>query len=279
MLDTLVATWACNQKIRKNKIHKFKAKFAISLTRGNFTVKTVTTTDELLQALRLRYEVFYTEFIGTNRPGIDVDAYDSVCDHLIIIENLSKRVVGTYRLNSTIYASEFYSANEFEITQLLNMNKTLVELGRACIHRDFRKGTVMALLWRGIAQYMQSTKADYLFGCASVKVNNAYEASLLYHYFRALGALSESFDCSVTEGFQMDGLDEVLSLMDRPLIEIEIQRAETLIPPLLRSYIRAGAVICGKPAYDFDFKCIDFLTLLEVQNINGAHGKKYHVGS
>jgi len=267
-------------KIRQNKIHKFQPKIEIYNDKGPFILKTVTTSEELKEALRLRYQVFHREMIGKTKPhGIDVDEFDFICDHLIIIDKKSQKIVGTYRLNCSLYSNSFYSANEFNLRKILEQPGTKLELGRACIAKDFRRGFVISLLWRGIAEYMQATQASLVFGCASIKTESPRQAALIYHYFAGDNRYNEELLAPPTLSFSMPGLDLWIGNMNRPLSADEITEAESLIPNLCQSYLKAGAFLGGEPAYDADFKCIDFLTILPRENLNKALWKKYSPSS
>lgn len=265
-------------QLRYHKLNKFRAKIEIQADKGPFLLKTVTTQDELVQALKLRYSVFHNEMTGkTKTRGLDVDSFDFNCDHLIIIDKKTSMVVGTYRLNSSLNSAHFYSAGEFNLRRVLEQKGPHLELGRACIHKDFRKGMVINLLWRGIAQYMNATDSSILFGCASILTESPRQAALLYHHFSRQGLFHPSALCPPTREYSMPGLDLWISRMDRPFTDEEQSEVEELVPPLCKSYIRAGAYLGGEPAYDSQFKCIDFLTILPRENLNKVLWRKYGV--
>ncbi len=263
-------------KIRQNKIHKFQPKVEIYNDKGPFILKTVTTPEELKEALRLRYQVFHREMIGKTKPhGIDVDEFDFICDHLIIKDKKTNTIVGTYRLNCSLYSREFYSAQEFHLRKILEQPGVKLELGRACIAKDYRRGFVISLLWRGIAEYMQATEASLVFGCASIKTESPRQAALIYHYFGNDSRYNQDLLAPPTMKFTMPNLDLWIGNLNRPLSADEVSEAEGLIPSLCQSYLKAGAYLGGEPAYDEDFKCIDFLTILPRENLNKALWKKY----
>jgi putative hemolysin len=267
-------------QMRMNKIHKFKAKVKIQSEIGPYILKTVTTVEELKAALRLRYEVFHREMIGKQQlHGIDVDEYDFHCDHLIIMERKTHRVVGTYRLNCTEFSKDFYSAREFNLQRLMLRPGIKTELGRACIHRDYRRGLVISLLWRGISEYMNATDSRTLFGCASVKTSSPREAALIYRYFFEAGRLFDGDSTTPTALYTMPQLGLWLHYYQGPLTVPEKQEVEALMPPLCRAYLKIGASIGGEPAWDSEFKCIDFLTILHREDLNKNLWKKYKLES
>mgnify|MGYP001323178162 CR=1 FL=1 len=266
-------------QLRSNKIHKFKPKVQIQSDKGPFVLKTVSTSQELIEALRLRYQVFHREMLGkTRETGLDVDPYDFICDHLAIIEKKSGRMVGTYRLNCSRFSNQFYSSQEFHLRRVLETDGIKLELGRACIHPNFRRGLVIALLWRGIAEYMAATDSNLLFGCASIKTESVRQAALLYNHFQNEGRIQNHLACPPTQKFTMPNLGLWIEKLSRPFNAEEIREVDELIPPLCRAYLKAGAFLGGEPAFDADFKCVDFLTILPRENLNKALWKKYGGG-
>lgn len=263
-------------KLHRNKIHKFRPKVQFMSDKGPFIIKTITETDELIEALRLRYQIFHREMLGKQKPyGIDVDEFDFTCDHLAIIEKKSRKLIGTYRLNCSRYTDNFYSALEFDLRKVMHRKGVKLELGRACIEKEYRRGAVISMLWRGIAEYMQATEADVLFGCASIKTESPRQAALLYHHFRRDSRFREDLICPPTPKFTMPNLDLWIEKLNRPMTAEEESEVEGLIPPLCRAYLKAGALLGGEPAYDQDFNCVDFLTILPRELLNGALWRKY----
>jgi putative hemolysin len=257
-------------------VEKISPKVILNKTFGSFSYKTVSSQYELLQAFQLRYQVFHHEMLGKNEDGgLDIDYFDTLCDHLIIIENKTGKVVGTYRLNSSVYNNEFYSGLEFDLASILASPYNKLELGRACIHKDYRKGAVIIALWRGIADYMKNSDSKILFGCASIKTECPDDAVLIYKYFFEKNQIDTLYGVTPTEEFSMPGLKTSLEKYNRELTPTEQERAQKLIPPLCQAYLNIGCKMAGLPAYDADFKCIDFLTLLETDKLDQATWKKF----
>lgn len=279
-LDRVSATIQSIYQLRLNKIHKFKPKVEIQTEVGPFLLKTVTTVDELKAALKLRYEVFHCEMIGKTKANrLDVDEFDFLCDHLIIVDKRTENIVGTYRLNTSTHAENFYSAREFKLDRIMEQPGVKIELGRACIHKDFRRGIVISLLWKGIAEYMSATNAQVLFGCASIKTQNPRHAALLYRYFFEENRFTPEYFAPPTLAYTMPNLDLWIKNFKSPLTEAERAEAKELIPPLCRAYLKIGAYLGGEPAWDDEFKCIDFLTILHREDLNRTLWKKYKLDS
>jgi len=264
-------------KIHRHKIKNFSPHISFEFERGHFIVRTVVNGRELEQCLRLRFEVFHREFMGKNRTyGVDIDQFDFICDHLVIIDKRFDRTIGTYRLNCSKFNQEFYSAAEFDLGKLLGEPGFKLEMGRACIDKEYRTGAVMALLWRGIAEYIQLSESRYLFGCASVKTTDASESAAIYKWFKDNGHLDESFQIRPTEAYLMPGFAEaVAQLNSLTTSEAILAETEKNIPTLVHAYLKAGAKACGEPALDRDFSCIDFLMCLKIDEMSPLFARKY----
>lgn len=266
-----------NTLLKWNGLFNFKQKIHLSIESGSYILKTAETFDELINSFRLRHEVFYNEFQSLDFDGIDFDKYDAHFDHLIIIHKDSRTVIGTYRVNCLSYSSLSYTESEFNLKSLLDLKGPHLELGRACIHRDHRKGSVLSLLWRGITEYMNLSGASVLFGCSSIKVTETNKAALLYRYFAENNMVSSELTAHPTRKFSMPDFDLWYSFYRDGLTEEQKKEAEMLIPPLLKSYLKHGAKIVGLPALDSDFGCVDFLTVLHKADMTNSLARRFQV--
>jgi len=214
--------------------------------------------DEIRAAQALRFEVFNLELneglAESFATGRDEDPFDSVCDHLLVEHVPSGTIVGTYRLQPGANAGRnlgYYSAQEFELQVFEPLRNEIIELGRACVHRQHRNLVVLGLLWKGIADYAQAHSARYLLGCSSLTSQDP-----------AAGASAYADLCRhhlATAEYRT----RPLAAFDCPLERLAEEPPK--IPKLLRAYLTIGAKICGPPALDRQFKTIDFLTLLDLQ--------------
>lgn len=256
------------------KLRRFKQKIYVHLERRRFLVKTVENYSEFKQALGLRYEVFNKELLLKNSLiHLDIDKYDMNCDHLIVIDKSVNKVIGGYRLISSLFSDNFYSENEFYIDSFKKLNDVKLELGRACVHKDYRNAATITLLWMGLMEYFRKTGAKYFFGCSSVPTTNFLEVSLILKYFLDQNYLSETFDIKPKSAYEIKELDNYLPVLNR--LDVSNDYAERIVPPLLKSYIKAGSYVCGEPAYDKDFRCVDFFTVLDTELLNKNYGKKF----
>jgi putative hemolysin len=232
--------------------------------RPAYVVRFARNEEEIRAALRLRYEVFNLELneglASAHATGMDEDEFDEVCDHLIVVEEGSDTVVGTYRMQTGTMAGlhlGYYSACEFDFTPFEPFRDSLVELGRACVHRGHRSIAVISMLWREIVRYALNRNARYLIGCSSLTSQDPAHGRALYNRFAAEGHLADpEFRTVPLPAFELD-LVEPLADCPPP-------------PKLLRAYLGIGAKICSTPAIDRAFGTIDFLTMIDCFNADPA---------
>ena len=156
--------------------------------RARLSVSLARSAAEVRDAQKLRWRVFAGELgarLPSDESGIDKDRFDGHCEHLVVRDEASGEVVGTYRILTGPAARAlggFYSAQEFDLSRLAHLTERTVEIGRSCIHPDYRGGATMALLWSGIAQFMASRRFDHLVGCASISMSDGgHGAASLYN--------------------------------------------------------------------------------------------------
>jgi putative hemolysin len=233
--------------------------------RPKLTVEFAHTTEEILAAQRLRYQVFADEMgasLPTRIPGVDQDVYDPYCQHLVVKNEATDEVVGTYRILTPENANRigYYSENEFDLTRLQHLRPRLVEIGRSCVHADYRSGATITLLWAGLAKFMLENKYEYLTGCASIPMHDGgYAAASL---FRQLGE-----HMSPTEY-------RVFPRCPLPLEALN-HDVKADLPPLIKGYLRAGSWICGEPAWDPDFNTADLPILLPMSKLDQRYAKHF----
>jgi len=235
---------------------------------ARLTVRVAETAQDVQRAQKLRFEVFAGEMgaqLASAAQGIDRDDYDELCDHLIVEDRDSGRVVGTYRMlppAAARRAPSLYSEHEFDIARLGHLRDSLIEVGRSCVHKKFRSGAVIALLWAGLADYVHQHGGEYLAGCASVSlVDGGHQAVSLYRQL-------ESSHLSPADW-------RVFPHLPLPLDRVQDDATPAPMPPLIKGYLRAGAYVCGEPAWDPDFNCADFFMLLPMSRLNDRYNRHF----
>ncbi|WP_166254757.1 GNAT family N-acetyltransferase [Marinobacter salicampi] len=227
-----------------------------------------TAPDQVLAAQRLRYQVFSEEYgadlgAATDR---DTDRFDPHCEHIVVLNQLTGEVVATTRILLGPVADEiggFYSETEFDLDTLKTGTGAFAELGRTCVHADFRASSALSLLWTAVSQYLLREGIDYLIGCASISMlDGGHKAWRVARKLQSDHLAPEPF--RVTPKRQLPHLTATSAMAD-----------SREIPPLLKAYMRLGAQVCGPPCWDPAFRCADLLVLLEVKSLAGRYARKF----
>jgi putative hemolysin len=250
-----------------------------SIYAGNLEVKLASNLTEIDAAMRLRFEVFNLELqeglVSSYDRGYDTDPYDAYCDHLIVKDMTSGEVVGTYRLLRGSQAERhigFYSENEFDLSNLKRLQGESLELGRSCVAATHRSFATLNLLWSAIVKYAIERDIGYLFGCASLHVSATSEVQPVYSYLRANHFAPEKYRVYPVESCRMMISEEWGE-------DVDSRAARRKLSPILKGYLRAGAMICGAPAYDAEFGTADVLVILEMEKMAGRFKQRYGAGT
>jgi L-ornithine Nalpha-acyltransferase len=230
-------------------------------------------TDEDREAvMRLRFEVFNLELNeglqSSYLTGVDTDEFDPYCDHIMIVDVSQDLVIGTYRLLLGSRAEKgigYYAEREFEISDLRRLRGEKLELGRACVHSDYRGSTVLSLMWAGIARYIERYHVNYLFGCGSIHTIDPVIVSSIYSHLKNNNLIEHT--CKITPLKAVPGFN--------PDTPPEKGTYAKHIPPLLTAYLRLGARIQGEPALDEEFGVSDFFILLNRHRMLNRYSKRY----
>jgi len=244
-------------------------KLSNSKTQQLYRLRLAETPGDVEAAQRLRYSVFNVEMgeglASAVATGMDVDRFDEVCDHLLVEEIASSTLVGTYRVqmgDRALAAGGFYSAQEFDFTPFLDRAAELVELGRACVHKQHRNLVVLGLLWKGIANYAKDRGGRYLIGCSSLTSQDPAEGMALFLALKDRYFASPDWQTHPMPGYECRAVPVTTPV-----------RA----PKLMSAYFSVGAKICSEPAIDAEFKTIDFLTLVDIQALPASVMARYEI--
>jgi putative hemolysin len=222
--------------------------------------------EEIRAAQRLRYAIFAGEMgarLHNRIPGLDHDRLDAYCHHLIVRDALDQ-VVGCTRIltaEAARRAGGFYSQTEFDLAPVLALPGRFMEIGRTCVHPDYRNGATISTLWAGLAAFIAERRVDYLIGCASIPLGeDDGEARALYAELAQRHLVPES-------------------LRVRPYLPLPrrdgLARGQYTVPPLLKAYLRLGAQIGGEPCLDPDFQVADVFVLLSTQRIERRYARHF----
>lgn len=262
---------ARHKKSLLQKIREYRGHIPLHHESDDFILKTATSGPELIKVLELRHQVFIEEWQGRRTAnGLDVDRYDFIADHLMIVDKRHGEVIGTYRLLSSHFTQDFYSQSEFDLTDYLKTPGVKLELGRACIHSQYRTGNSLDLLWKGLTQYIQATGTHQMFGCTSIKSTDPGVICSLYQTLHEAEHWSDDHHIRPLADYRFPGFPS-------PAVVMSTEDKRQHMPALLRSYLHAGAKIYGWPALDRDFACTDLLTILDWGRLHPRFKTRYTV--
>lgn len=238
---------------------------------GGITVAWARHQDEVREAQRLRYEVFCGEMgarLETRIPGHDVDLFDEYCEHLLVRDGATQRVIGTYRVLTPAQAGRigsFYSDTEFDLWRLRQLRERMVELGRSCVHPEHRQGGVILALWTALCGFMQRNGLDVMIGCASIPmlhngVLSGDAAASVWRQVRATHLAPIEFQVTPRLALPVELLDD--SVAAEP-------------PALIKGYLRLGAKVLGAPAWDPDFNSADLPMMMRIQDLPARYRKHF----
>ena len=255
----------------------------VKVVAGDFEVRLARNAAEINAAQALRYRVFYEEMQARPTAEVaatrrDVDAFDSVCDHLLVLDRRRgagpEGIVGTYRLIRRPAAARmgrFYSSAEYDIQPMIDYPGEVLELGRSCIERDARNTATMQMLWRGIALYAFHYNIQVMFGCASLPgtdpAQHALPLSYLYHHHlappeirvRALAGRYVKMDMLAPGSY-------------------DARKAMARVPPLIKGYLRLGGFVGDGAVIDQEFNTTDVFIIVKTELVTEKYIRHYERG-
>ena len=240
-------------------------------TRNGIAVSWAKTSDDVRQAQRLRFNVFATEMgarLDTMSPGHDVDIFDDYCEHLLVRDVATGAVVGTYRVLTPTQAARVgstYSDTEFDLVRLRAVRDQMVELGRSCVHRDYRNGGVIMTLWGALGEFMVRNHYETVIGCASIP--------MLHN-----GIVSGDVAASIWNKLRQTHLAPV-EYQVRPRLPLPLDQSngnlDVEIPALIKGYLRTGAKVLGPPAWDPEFNTADLPMIMHFKGLPDRYRKHF----
>jgi putative hemolysin len=225
-----------------------------------FRITLAQSPQDLIECQRLRYDVFNLELgeglSTSDRSGLDIDPFDSFCDHLMVRDMETVKLVGTYRLQTGEVARRnlgYYGNQLFDFSPYDRIRHKVLELGRACVHIDYRNIMVLHALWKGIAVYCMRHDSRYLLGCSSISSQDENVGVAMYESLKDKYLVDPALRTIPQPGHECRTTGEPVEA-GRP-------------PRLFRAYLEISGRICGPPAIDREFKTIDFLTMVDLGDL------------
>ncbi len=284
-MELLNNMWFNTQFTLEKIPHVFRLKFLnkkiispsiqIDFQNDYYHVKTANSAEEMAQVLALRFDIFFREFstrkISFSLFPYDVDMHDFNCDHLIVKDKSNNQVVACYRLQTNQLGKKiksFYTEGEFDISSFLETEGVKLEIGRACVHKDYRKGTVISLLWRGLLDYAKKSGARFMFGCSSLNRADFNEVPNLMNWLSKHDAFIQDFEIKVQPKYRLP--KHLLSLNESNQLS-DSKPSNSLI----LMYVLAGAKLSKTFAYDGEMDCLDLLTIIDLEKIPASFARKF----
>lgn len=223
---------------------------------------------DVLASQQLRYRIFAEEMgadLGGGETGIDTDHFDRHCQHLLVRETTTRRIVASTRLldeEGAARAGGFYSETEFDLQRITALRGRKLEIGRTCVDPVYRSGAAIAVLWAGLAGYIHLKHVDYLFGCASIDMSDdgvlatAIMNRLRHHAFASADR-------------------RVQPRRPVPPVTVDDTAIAAPLPPLLKAYVRLGARACGEACWDPGFGVADVFMLLDIDELDPTYSRHF----
>lgn len=238
---------------------------------GKISVSWARHQEEVRQAQRLRYQVFALEMgakLAGHLPGHDIDLFDDFCEHLLVRDEATQEVIGTYRVLTPAQAKRVgstYSDTEFDLTRLRGLRERMVELGRSCVHADHRHGGVILALWGALAEFMSRNQLDTMIGCASIPmqlngVSSGHAAASIWRQVSKTHLASIEYRVTPRLPLPIERLDGTLDVEP---------------PALIKGYLRLGAKVLGAPAWDPDFNSADLPMMMRIADLPPRYLKHF----
>lgn len=224
---------------------------------------------DIVASQRLRFRVFSEEYGAQfdNQHSLDLDAFDKFCTHLVVKDKRNDKIVAYTRLltkKQMKKAGEYYSSHEFDMQNIYDLKGKVLEIGRTCVHPDYRSGAAINTLWLGIAQFANEYEAKYLIGCASIPLLDGGElVHQLMPKIRRQYFVPEDLRVFPKVPFEFNPEQS-----DEPAATVNI-------PPLVKAYLRLGAKIGGEPFWDKEFNCADLFILIDIDRIAARYKTRF----
>lgn len=233
-----------------------------------YTVSLARTPAEIEGTQRLRYAIFAGELgaqIDDQGSGLDRDQYDAHCRHLLVRDATSGLVVACTRIltdDRAMFTGGFYSGGEFDLGLLESLPGRAMEVGRTCVSPTHRHGAVIATLWSGLADMVARENFSYLFGCASIGMDDG-------------GANAHAIAGLLRADYLSPAWHRVTPRRPLPACDGAPAAQSPRLPPLLKAYVALGAKACGEAYYDEEFNCADVFMLLNVGELHPRYARRF----
>jgi putative hemolysin len=245
----------------------YKPSCNFNLKVRKYSITVAQNVDECMDVFRLRHAIFLDND-NFDSGLVEFDFFDMQADHLILRDDECDVIIGTYRILSSDRTTCFYSQTEFEMGFINQLPGLMLEVGRACIHPDYRRGPALQLVWQGLGAYFKIRRPEWLFGCSSTHPHSQYEKDIINSYLLGKHCSDDS-----KRSYSLNPVQTAF----RALSEQEEKDAEAILPTLLKYYLRLGGMTTGEACWDPEFQTLDYLTLMHVPSIPHKYAVKFNL--
>ena len=241
----------------------------MSFLRGRYRARVTQDPRDVEAAQRLRHAAFIAGREGAvdsddRAGGLDRDAFDADCMHVLIEEVRTGRLVCCFRmlhLESGAQIGRSYSAQYYELSKLEEYPSPMVEMGRFCMAPDCRDPDVIRVAWGAMTNYVQEHGVELLFGCSSFDGVDAEAYQDAFAYLKEKHLAPKRWLPRV-KAPRVFRFAKHLRLR-RPDVKLAMRR----MPPLLRSYLLLGGWVSDHAVIDSDLNTLHVFTGVEIGRV------------
>lgn len=193
--------------------------------------------------------------------GLDRDAFDETCTHVLIEERATGRLVCCYRvltLTGGCDIAQSYSAQFYELSALGGFEGRMAEIGRFCIAPDLDDPDILRVAWAALSRLVDAQGIEMLFGCSS------FHGVHTEAYIDAFAMLRERHLAprKWTPRVKAPSVFRFAQRLKRH--RADLRKAMRHMPPLLRSYLAMGGWVSDHAVIDRDLGTLHVFTGVEV---------------
>lgn len=229
------------------------------LTRGKYRARFAQSEADIAEAQALRAQCFGTD-------GLDCDAFDDRCAHVLVRDIQSGALVCCFRLmilEDGGQLEQSYAAQYYELSGLAAYDGRMAELGRFCIHRDWTDPDILRVAWGAVTVLVDSLRIEMLFGCSSFSGTETAGYLDSFAMLKARHLAPKGFLPRVKA-------PEIFRYAARLRRKPDMRKAMLKMPPLLRTYLMMGGWVSDHAVVDRELNTLHVFTGLEIRAIPPA---------
>ena len=232
---------------------------------GRYRARYASSQIDVLAAQSLRYQCFNL----SNKDELDVDDFDALCQH-VLIENLeTEKLICCYRIlsfESGKNISSSYSSQFYDLKVIESFTEPMIEVGRFCIDPEVNDPSVVLTAWAALAQIVDHNETELLFGCSS------FEGIEKEKYFDSFALLRDRYMAPDHWRPKIKAA-QVFCYSKDLIYKVDKKKALLNMPPLLKTYLSMGAWVSDHAVVDLNMKTLHLFTGMEISKIPKSRKK------